>query len=278
MLPQYGADGRGLFRAGTMFQRVAGRGAHRRQVAGAHSLFLGFAVGVDGAAHRIVAGKGFRRRDADAGHGHDEPACRAGRQGFHQVADAAHAAGAAQQGKRHVGPDARAEGAEFAHRKAGVVQVVEPHQHAGRVGAAAGHAGTHRHPLVDRHIDAGQQPRVVEKRQRRLDGGVFVVDRHKAAGQRQAQPLAAAQRDLLVQIDGLHDHIEVMVAVGQRADDVQRKVELGRGQHGDGTFLHRVLPFWSVLIAVRLSASRFPAKRRGCGASRSAGGRRCRRS
>src|SRR5699024_1390173 len=40
VLPQDGADGRGLFRAGTMFQRVAGRSAYRRQVAGAHGLFL----------------------------------------------------------------------------------------------------------------------------------------------------------------------------------------------------------------------------------------------
>ena len=271
MRPQRFTDGGRFHRAGAVFQRIARRRTDASQVVGADGLFLGLAVGVDRAAHRVIPGKGLGRRDADAGHRHDEPAVRAGRQGFHQIAHAAHAAGTAQQRKRHIRADARADGAQFAHGKPGVVQFVQTNQHARSVSTAARHAGTHRHPLVNRHLHARQQAGVVEKRQRRLDGGVFIVGGHKAAGQGQRQVIAAAQRDFFVQVDGLHDHVQIVVAVGQRAHNVQRQVQLGRGQHRYRAVLH----CWSLSCCFISISSRVPLKIHGCASWQSANGLRC---
>ena len=80
----------------------------------------------------------------------------------------------------------------------GVVQLVQAHQHTGGVGTAARHTGAHRHPFVDGHVHTGQKPRVAEKGHGGLDGGVFIVDRHKAARQRQRKRIAAAQCDFFV--------------------------------------------------------------------------------
>ena len=239
MLPQRLADSGRLHRTRAVLQRVAARGADPGQIAVTDGLLLRLAVGVDRAAHRVIPGERLRRRDTDAGHRHHEPAVRAGRQGLHQVAHAAHAAGAAQQRKRHVRADARTDGTQFAHGQVRTVQLIQADEHAGSVGTAARHARADRHALVNRHINTGQQARVVKKGQRRLDGGVLVVDRHKAAGQRQGQIIAAAQRDFFIQINRLHDHIQIMVAVGQRAHNVQRQVQLSRGQHRYRAVLHR---------------------------------------
>ena len=224
-----------------MLQGVAGGGADGSQIVFADCLLLRFAVGVNGAAHRVIAGKGFGGRNTHAGHDHHKAAVRAGRQGFHQIAHAPHAAGAAQQGKRHIGTDPRTDGAQFAHRELGAVQLVQTHQHTGGIGASARHTGAHGYPLVDVDIHARQQPRVVKKGKRSLDGGIFVVGRHKTAGQRQAQIAAGFEDNFLIQVDGLHDHIQIVVAVGQRTHHIQRKIQLGGCQHGYGTFLHSLL-------------------------------------
>ena len=79
----------------------------------------------------------------------------------------------------------------------------------------------------------------MEKRQRRLDGGIFVVGSHQTARQPQIQVRAAAH----VQGDGLHGHVQIMVAIGQQAHHVQRQIELCRGQNGHHILLsHGAFP------------------------------------
>ena len=279
MRPQRFADSGRFVRTGAMLQCIAGRRADAGQVVFADGLLLCLAIRVDRAAHRVIAGKGFGGGNAHAGHRHHEPAVRAGRQGFHQIAHAPHAAGAAHQGKRHISPDARTDGAQLTHRKLCAVQFVQTDQHPGGIGTAAGHAGPHRYPLVDRHIHACQQTGIGKEGQRGLDSGVFIVGRHKAAGQIQRQVMAAAQRDFFIQVNGLHDHIQIMVAVGQRAHDIQRQIQLGRGQHRHRTVLHRGhSPVICSADGRVTSSSRFRSKIRGCASLRSADDPRCRHS
>ena len=83
----------------------------------------------------------------------------------------------------------------------------------------------------------------MEKRQRRLDGGIFVVGGHQTARQPQIQVRAAAQHHPLIQGDGLHGHVQIMVAIGQQAHHVQRQIELCRGQNGHHILLsHGAFP------------------------------------
>ena len=70
----------------------------------------------------------------------------------------------------------------------------------------------------------------MEESQRRLDGGVARAGLDIAAGQGQIEVGTAADDHPLVERDGLHGHIQRMVAAGQDAHHVQRQIQLGRGQ------------------------------------------------
>ena len=258
MLPQRLADSGRLHRTGAVLQRVAARGADPGQIAVADGLLLRLAVGVDRAAHRVIPSERLRRRDTDAGHRHHEPAVRAGRQGLHQVAHAAHAAGAAQQCKRHVRADARTDGTQFAHGQVRTVQLIQADEHAGGVGTAARHARPHRGIFIDGDVHARQKAGVVKKGQRCLDGSVFVIGGHQTARQTQVQVGAAAQHHPLVEGDGLHGHVQIMIAARQKAHHVQRQIELCGGQNG-----HAVQPCHLFLLRCR-DRCRFPAGIPGC--------------
>ena len=112
-----------------------------------------------------------------------------------------------------------------------MIQLIHAHQHSGRIGTAACHAGTHRHALLHADLHAALQPRVFQKHFGRLVGRVFFVGSHKAAGQFQLNVGCLLQRDTLIKGNGLHDHIQIMVAIFKKAHDVQRQIQLGRGQN-----------------------------------------------
>ena len=198
MRPEQGLDRFVILCAAALFQRIAGGSTYGVQISGADGCFLRFTVRVGAAAHGIVGGKGLRGGHAVVRHHHREPAVRHGRQRLDHSAHTLHPAGAAHQGKGHVRTNARAQRAQLAHGKLCAVQGVQSHQHGGGVRATAGHTSPHRGVFVDDHIHPRQQPGVVKKRQRCLDGGVFIVGLHRAARQLQAEPGAAAQHHTLV--------------------------------------------------------------------------------
>ena len=153
---------------------------------------------MDATAHGIIGGKGLRGGHAVVRHHHREPAVRHGRQRLDHIAHTLHPAGAAHQGKGHVRTNARAQRTQLAHGKLCTVQGIQTHQHGGSVCTAARHTRPHRGIFVDGDIHPRQQAGVVEERQRRLDGSIFIVGLHKAARQTQTEPGAAAQHHTLV--------------------------------------------------------------------------------
>ena len=70
-------------------------------------------------------------------------------------------------------------------------------------------------------VHTRQKARVPEKGNGRLDGGIAVVGGHRTAGQAQAQGIAPAEHHPLVQGNGLHGHIQIMIAVGQQTHHIQ---------------------------------------------------------
>ena len=123
------------------------------------------------------------------------------------------------------------------------VQLVHAHQNSGSIGTAARHARPHRGIFIDGDVHARQKAGVVKKSQRCLDGSVFVIGGHQTARQTQVQVGAAAQHHPLVEGDGLHGHVQIMVAIGQQAHHVQRQIELCRGQNGHHILLsHGAFP------------------------------------
>ena len=60
----------------------------------------------------------------------------------------------------------------------------------------------------------------MEKRHSRFVCCIFIVGRNKAARQAQGQVCTAAQGDAFIQVNGLHNHVKVMVAVWQQSSHI----------------------------------------------------------
>jgi len=74
--------------------------------------------------------------------------------------------------------------------------------------------------LLDCDIHPGQQPGIMEKRHSCFVRCIFIVGRNKAARQAQGQVCTAAQGDAFIQVNGLHNHVKVMVAVWQQSSHI----------------------------------------------------------
>ena len=202
----------------------------------------------------------LRRGDGEIRLADDEEELGRGRQLRQQLAAALHDGGAAHHAERHVGADLRAELAQRGNGQRGVIRAVERPQDGRRVGAAAAETGLHRDALADEDLQPlpGQAGAGVERLGRlpceivavlrqaaghELGRGILVRVGRKQLAVAVDLPALAAEVDqhVVMQGNGLHDGLDVVVAVGAPVQHVERQIELCESPFGDA--LHYALIF-----------------------------------
>ena len=115
-------------------------------------------------------------------------------------------------------------------------KLVHPHEDRGAVAAAAAQSGGHRDTLGDGDIDPRRHAGQLEQEVGGTPGDVrrAVGNPGPAAGHPDAGDIGNRDVDGIAQIDPLHDHAEVVIAVRPLAQDIETVIDLGGGLKPQG--------------------------------------------
>ena len=187
----------------------------------------------------------LRRGDGKGRLAHDDGAVRQGGKLRQDLPASLRQHGPADDAVGHVAADAKRERAELLRCFSCVRESVQRPQHGGRVRGPAAHPGADGDALLD--ADGGAETRAVQKELRRAQGEVPVVRGEKTLSRNDGKAPARVELDvdLVPEIHRLHDHPQVMVAVGILPEDVEGEIQLCRRVLFHGSHL-------SILICLRL--------------------------
>ena len=144
------------------------------------------------------------------------------------LANAPHMGKPAHQAEGHVRAQRQADLPQRFHRQIQLPQSIEPMQHGSRVGASAAQARPTGDTLVQVDHRALRRSRMPAQRQRRAQGQVaFILGHTGRTVGRKGYILRRLQRQGIMQGNGLHQHIQQMIAVRAHAHGIQRPVNLG---------------------------------------------------
>ena len=148
---------------------------------------------------------------------------------------------AAADAEGNITADACADLLEPLVREGGGDELAQRAQHRRGICAAAGHAGLGRNALYKRDVDAAAVVHRLAEGSRRLDSEVALIAGKRRAVDAAGDAFAVCERDghIVVERNGLHDHLHLVVAVIALAKNVKRQVELSIG--GDSYAAHGLL-------------------------------------
>ena len=200
-------------------------------------------VGVRSALGQILIGQAEEhgRGDAEGGLADHIVLHRADGQGLHGFAPSAHPCGAARQAEGHVAAAFGGQRRKGPGVQGPAMEIIERPQDRCAVRAASRQTGLIGDALddADRQAAVGQ-PGAPEEGLRRLPGEVppvrgQVQDVSVGADAHQRPGLAGAEGEihLVAERHGLHQHIQLVIPVRAKAQDVQRQVQLRRSQNMD---------------------------------------------
>ncbi|MDT4826842.1 hypothetical protein FQZ97_601620 [compost metagenome] len=134
---------------------------------------------------------------------------------------------------RYVGAQRQAEFGQAVLAPVEFPQVIQAEQGGGRVGAAAADATAHGQALVQPDVGAQGAAGLLLQPARGADDQVAVVgDAGNVAVQADFAVLAQGEVQFVAVVEELEQRLQLVVAVGTAAEDVQEQVELGRGRQG----------------------------------------------